>query len=128
MKNKELVMNLWTQIDETQRHHNAVMAAVSYLHNSHSYSQKSFSDDIIVALIKKELDLWRQLFMFALTLPGADQERVKAAAYDRFLNEQMSVSSYMNNCRGGSSWSVAEDEEFREMVRNTFKPREGAEQ
>jgi hypothetical protein len=40
----------------------------------------------------------------------------------------MSVSSYMNNCRGGSSWSVAEDEEFREMVRNTFKPSEGAEQ
>jgi len=120
LKNKEIVMNLWGQIDETQRHHNAVMSAIGYLHNSGPYTQKSFSDDIIVALIQKELDLWRQLFMFALTLPAADQERVKAAAYDRFLHDGMSVSEYMNNCRGGSSWATAEADEFREMAKKVF--------
>jgi hypothetical protein len=69
-------------------------------------------------LIEQELELWRNLFMWAMTLPQKEIDRIKAAAYERFL-DKFSVSHWLGD---PTSWSQATEDEFREMARKAFKP------
>lgn len=118
MKNKELVLKLMKEIEITSNHYGAVLKAMDHARIG-SYRQTTFSDDLLNALRQKELELWRQVFMFGLTLPAADQERIKAAAYEEFLAPDVSVREYITS---GHQWLVSEDEEFREMARKLFSP------
>lgn len=118
MKNKELVLKLMKEIEIARKHYDAVMRAMGYATDG-IYYNKTFSDDLLNALNHKELELWRQVFMFGLTLPAADQERIKAAAYEEFLAPDMSVREYITS---GHQWLVSEEEEFREMARKLFMP------
>lgn len=118
MKNKELVLKLMKEIEIVRNHYSAVMRAMGYATDG-IYCNKAFSDDLLNALNHKELELWRKVFMFGLTLPATDQERIKAAAYEEFLAPNRSVREYITS---GHQWLVSEEEEFREMARKLFMP------
>lgn len=121
--NMDMVRQIWEQIDLLQYHYNAVQSAMFHIQTMHGPDcQKTFSSDLLDALNRKELDAWRTLFMFALTLPQKERDRVKAAAYEKFLNKHTSVASYMNNFHGASSWACEEEEEFRANVEKLFAP------
>jgi hypothetical protein len=80
--------------------------------------------NIMSTLIEEELSEWRHLFMWGLTLENEERDRIKAAAYNRFLNNDMNVSSWMNNGINPGSWIRSDEEEFREMIKKVFKPKE----
>lgn len=121
--NMDMVRQIWEQIDLLQYHYNAVQSAMFHIQTMHGPDcQKTFSSDLLDALNRKELDAWRTLFMFALTLPQKERDRVKAAAYEKFLNKHISVASYMNSFHGASSWACEEEEEFRANVEKLFAP------
>ena len=119
MKNKDLVLKLMKEIEIARKHYSAVQRAMGYATDG-IYYNTTFSDDLLNALNHRELELWRQVFMFGLTLPAADQERIKAAAYEEFLSPDRSVREYITS---GHQWLVSEEEEFREMARKLFAPR-----
>lgn len=62
--------------------------------------------------------------MFALALPDKERERIKAAAYERFLTDKSSVGYYLEGGINASSWSCVEEDEFRAMCRELFAPKE----
>lgn len=72
-------------------------------------------------LIRLELDQWRNLFMFGMTLDDEEKERIQAAGVARFLSDGMYVGHYITNRHGDpTSYWTADEKEFREMVKNTF--------
>lgn len=75
-------------------------------------------------LIEKELDEWRGLMMWGLVVDGAIRDRIKAAAHDRFLSERVSVNKWWNDGQEASHWYTSTEEEFREMARKAFAPKD----
>lgn len=78
--------------------------------------------DLYTALHEVELDCWRNLFMFALTLPDGERDRIKAAAKGRFLGLRHNVTAHLGEDWSPSKWSAASEDEFRERVREMFAP------
>jgi hypothetical protein len=62
--------------------------------------------------------------MFGMTLKDEDRDRIKAAAYERFLSDKMSVKHYLPGGDSAGHWLVADEEEFRAMVKVAFAPKE----
>ena len=116
MKNKEYVLKLLEEIEVTQSHFNAVRSAMNYA-STGSYINRCFNEDLLDALSHIELDLWRRVFMFGMTLKDEDRNRVKAAAYQRFLSSGGREPSH-------ASWLKVDEKEFREMTREVFAPKE----
>jgi len=75
-------------------------------------------------LIDEELNEWRNLCMWGLTLDDEEKDRIKAAVYNRFLSDNMNVSHWLNNGISPSSWLTSTEEEFRNMAKEAFKPKE----
>ena len=75
-------------------------------------------------LIEEELHEWRHLCMWGLTLDDEEKDRIKAAVYNRFLSSDMNISYWLNNGISPSTWSTADEDEFRKMAREVFKPKE----
>lgn len=121
MKNKDLVVQLMEKIDVVRNHYTAVQSAM-YFARHNRYGEEVFSQDVLTALVAIELDLWRQVFMFGMTLNDKEQERIKAAAYQRFLADGISVKDYLPGGANAGSWLVSEEEEFREMCKKLFAP------
>lgn len=80
--------------------------------------------DLRSKLYERELDEWRGLFMWGLVCDESTRERVKAAAYERFLSDKMCVNHYLFNGENPHSWLTKDEEEFRKSVKELFKPRE----
>jgi len=59
-----------------------------------------------------------------LTLDREEQDRIKAAVYDRFLRDGMSVATWMNNGTSPGSWLSCNEDAFREMAKAAFAPKE----
>ena len=78
--------------------------------------------DIRSELVRIELDEWRTIAMWGLTLSDEDRDRVKAAMHEEFLGKDRVVSHYLNNGVSPGMWLSADDEEFREMARDAFRP------
>ena len=74
-------------------------------------------------LMQAELDEWRNLLMWALVADIDTQDRIKAAAHQRFLSERHAVAQWFNDGAYPSSWLKADENEFREMARKAFAPR-----
>ena len=70
-------------------------------------------------LIERELDAWRKLFMWSLTLTDKEQARIKAAAHDRFFKRDMYISTYLSD-QPEDGWLNADEEEFRKFARRVF--------
>lgn len=71
-------------------------------------------------LYRRELDEWQGLLMWGLICDNDTRDRLKAAAYDRFLADRMDVRKWMFGGDEPSSWLVAEEDEFRKNVRELF--------
>jgi hypothetical protein len=123
MKNKELVIQLMEKIETTRNHYQAIHSAMYFARNNGYYSDTVFSADLTRALVDIELGLWRQVFMFGMTLNDKEQERIKAAAYQRFLADGISVKDYLPGGANAGSWLVSDEEEFREMCKKLFVPK-----
>jgi len=107
------------RIEEIQQHIKNVESAHWYLGKRHPDGFGIATGKVRSLLIEEELEEWRNVFMWAITLSNEEQERIKAAAYDRFL-ARTSVAHWLNNGIMPSSWLASDEEEFREMARKSF--------
>ena len=73
-------------------------------------------------LYRRELDEWRGLFMWGLVCDEKTRDRVKAAAYERFLSDKMCVNKWLFNDENPKSWLTKDENEFRASVKELFKP------
>lgn len=67
-----------------------------------------------------ELEHWHSLFMFGLVVPDEIKDRIKAAAYERFLNEKASIMEFAYCGEIPSSWFTKDEEEFRKLLRERY--------
>ncbi|MGL4260902.1 MAG: hypothetical protein ACRCTX_04720, partial [Afipia sp.] len=76
--NKDLVHEAMTRIEHIREHTRAVEAAAYHL--SKRYRQRKIDyKELRDALFMAELDEWRNMFLFAITLDIKERDRVKAA-------------------------------------------------
>jgi len=71
-------------------------------------------------LFRRELDEWRGLLMWGLVADSNTQDRLKKAAYARFLSQKMCVRKWMFNDGEPARWLTATEEEFRKMIKEEF--------
>lgn len=77
-------------------------------------------------LMQWELAEWRGLLMWALVADQDTQDRIKAAAHERFLSDRMEVASWFHDGVHPGRYLSADEEEFRRMAKEAFKPKEEA--
>lgn len=118
--NRQLVEQALVRIEQLHEHITAVDSA-RYIAERHS-DGKALGIDLRHALIERELDEWRNVFLWALTLEPAEQERIKAAAHERFLSDNQSVAHWFNDGDTPSMWLDADEKQFRAMARKAFGP------
>jgi hypothetical protein len=119
LTNKALVEEVMGRIEATQQH---IQSLENIVHHIHSYRRWDHIDigAIHQSLMDIELNEWRNLFMWALTLTSEEQARIKAAAYERFLRKGMSIAHWLNNGVLPGQWLSADEQEFREMAARAF--------
>jgi len=125
LTHKDLVRETLTRIENMQNHYQAVSAALRLMQRDAGYSRggEIHPGNLMSELVQKELHEWRNLFMWALTLEDDERDRIKAAAYERFLRDGMSVAQWFNDGVLPSKWLAADEEQFREMTRKAFAPK-----
>lgn len=123
LTNKTVVEECMTRIEQLQEHVKAIEAAAYCLRARKRQRQVEFGN-LIDSLISDELDEWRNLALWGLTLDDAERDRIKAAAHQRFLRDGISVGTWLNNGVEPSQWLVSDEEEFRDMARKAFGPKD----
>lgn len=71
-------------------------------------------------LYRRELEEWRGLLMWGLICDENTRDRLKAAAYERFLSDRMDVRKWMFHGEEPFSWLSKDEEDFRKNVRELF--------
>lgn len=123
--NKQVVEECMVRIEQLQAHIKAIEAAAWCLRARKRWVDVNYGN-IHDLLISEELEEWRNLALWGLTLDDAERDRVKAAAHQRFLRDGMSVGTYLNNGIEPSQWLVADNEAFRQMAKRAFGPKDVA--
>lgn len=123
--NTKLLEECLQRIELLQMHIAAVESASSQLSRLKPYQNFKVDDgNLRSSLIVEELDEWRKLFMWTLTVDDATRERIKAAAYERFLNGRNSVAEWLNpDGRYAGGWLSSDEDEFRAMAKKAFQPK-----
>ena len=121
--NNNVVEECLSRIDMLQTMIKHVEEARDFVNSFSYYDNKVDCGNLRSRLIDKEIDEWRNLAMWGLTLEPDEQDRIKGAVYQRFLSENTSISHWLNNGITPSSWFAEDEEKFREMALNAFKPR-----
>lgn len=125
--NKEIVAGCMARVEESQRHISAVEAAVNFV-LSRNHQMIIDSEHLRAALLNEECKAWRDLFMWGMTLEQDVIDRIKAAAHQRHLRNDMEIARWLNNGVMPRSWLSADEEEFREMARVAFAPKQREEE
>lgn len=115
---RKVVLDALTNIRQLEEHWEAVHAA---LHRARGggYERASVeADDLLRKLMERQLDEFRKLFMWAITLTDEEQALIKRVAHERFLKDGISVADYL--APWGGPILVKAEEEFREMCREAF--------
>jgi hypothetical protein len=121
--NKQLVFEAMVRIQDIQNHIKAIEEASYYLQNRDRQIRIDYGN-IRSLLIDRELDEWRGLMMWGLTLDDQYKDRIKAAAHARFLHDGISVSHWLNQDGvSPASWFEADEIEFRKMAKTAFGPK-----
>lgn len=120
---RKVAEQLLAQIELIQMHVQNIDNATYCLNQETSSNTNVNLGNLRSLLMQKEMDAWRSLFMWSLTLNNEEQDRIKAAAHERFLKGDKTVSAFLEHCMPGR-WIVADKEEFREMARKAFAPKE----
>jgi len=121
ISDKQMLTESMERIDLLQRHIEAVESATSYLSRLRQTVPVGV-DSLRQALIEEELKEWRNLFLWGLVVDQDTRDRVKAAAHDRFLRDEIDVGHWLNRGNSPGSWLVADEEKFRAMARKKFAP------
>lgn len=119
--NKEVVLDVLASIEATEEHIRRLDEMARYAREHNKYTEV-LTGNLREILFGIEIDQWRRLLMWGITLEEKDRDRIKAAAHQRFLRKGMSVADWMNGGIQPSSWLTANEEEFRELIEKTFKP------
>jgi hypothetical protein len=122
ISNKKLIEESLERIELLQLHIAAVDSAKAHLSRLKQWQGfKVDSGNLRSELIDAELDEWRKLFMWCLTIEDETRDRIKAAAYQRFLDQRNNVSQWLNpDGIVASRWLKADEDEFRVMVSKLF--------
>ena len=125
LTNKDMVEHCMERIELIQQHVRNVDNAKTFL------SLMNIFDDIYVgdlrhALIKQEVDEWRKLAMWGLTLDDAERDRIKAAVHDRFLRDDVKVADWFSGGVSPSQWLSSDENAFRAMAKAAFAPKAGS--
>lgn len=120
LTNKDIVLQCMENITVLQGHIRSIEAAAAYLFNRRKASVDY--GNLRDFLVDSELEEWRKLSMFGLTLNDADRDRVKAAVHDRFLRDGVHVADWFNGGAQVSAWFSEDEDAFREMARKAFAP------
>ena len=117
--NQNIVEDCLRNIDMLQSHIQHVEAAVYYA-NQCRHKHGLDAGTLRQTLIEEELDQWRSLFMWGLTVDEQVRARIRAAAYDRFLSHGKEICQWLNAGHCPSAYLVADEEEFRKLVDRLF--------
>jgi len=109
--NKKVVEECMIRIKTAQEHISAVEMAGYFIRDVRRYRNVEYGN------IREFLTAW------GLTLDDAERDRVKAAVYQRFLRDGMSVGKWLGNGIEPSQWLVSDEEEFRAMAKEAFGPK-----
>ena len=120
--NKKVIEECMVRIKTAQEHISAVEMAGYFIRDVRRYRNVEYGN-IRDLLIEIELDEWRNLAAWGLTLDDAERDRVKAAVYQRFLRDGMNVSKWLNDGIEPSTWLAADEEKFRAMAKKAFGPK-----
>ncbi len=121
--NKQMVEEAMGRITAAQEHTKAVHAAAQFLSRPNRRQNIDYSA-LITALYERELEDWRGLLLWGITLSDEERERVKAAAFERFLSDGRYVADWMNDGLAGGGWLTADEDQFRAMAKEVFAPKD----
>lgn len=125
ISNKSLIFERMKRIELLQHYIKEIDEMASYISNrKFSYDFKLDYGNIRSTLIDMELEEWRNLCMWGLTVDKSTKDRIKAAVYDRSLRDGISVAHWLNDGVTPSRWLKADEDEFRKMAKELFKPKE----
>lgn len=126
LSNKKLIADLLIHIEYAQQHIKAVDNACSFI-NSRNHGNSVISVGVLrESLIQVELEAWRSIFMWGLTLDGVDRDKIKVMAHERFLNDSTSVGHWLSSdfaTPGG--WYSKDEDDFRVMAKEYFSSQSG---
>lgn len=119
--NKEVVLDVLASIEITEKWISEFDAMVRYAREQNKFAEIS-SGNLREILYGIEIDQWRKLLMWGITLDDKDRDRIKGMVHNRFLSHNMGVIDWLNNGIQPSRWFSAEEDEFRSLVEKTFYP------
>lgn len=115
MKIDKTIEEIFARIQKYQLHIECVHAAFNTLGRDGINR-----GNIIEKLYEAQSREWQSLFMFGLVVDEKIKDRIKAAAYESFLNDHIHVAQYFS--QNSSSWFSSDEDEFRKMCRTLFAP------
>jgi hypothetical protein len=120
----QITAEVAARIVQIKAHIDAVNGAVYFL-NQRDRNERVDTGDLLRKLVERELTEWRNLFMWGGVVSQRERDRINAAGYERFLRDGMSVDHWLTSDRSTpSKWLSTNEQEFREMCRKAFAPRE----
>lgn len=108
------------RIELLQEHTRAVDAA-AYCISARDRHAKIDHGNLRDKLIQAELDEWRKLFMWAITLDDDERARIKAAAHERFLSDRMHVADWFSGGTSPGVWLELDSANLARMVADVVK-------
>jgi len=119
MNKTEIIEDIMTRIMYIREMQEGYLACTSALQRRNRDYDKG-DGKVFQDLMEWELEEWRNLAMWGLTLDEKTQTKIKAAVHDRFLSDKMDVAKWFHNGESPSSWRVSDEDEFRAMARKAF--------
>jgi hypothetical protein len=118
---QEQIEKIMEQIEIVNLHIRALEDVGSFIYKHNRHEEKIEANDYYDILVKIEVNKWRDLFMFGLVIDDETRDRIKAAAYDRFLKNKV-VTRFIAETEL-SSYLEADETKFLEMARELFAPK-----
>lgn len=124
--NRTVVEECLERIELWQEHYRAVNAALYRAREKYAHRGGEVdSGNLLHEIMQQELDEWRGLFLWTITLDDAERDRIKAAAHRRFLADGLHVAHWFHDGVSPGQWLCSDEEEFRAMARAAFGPKGG---
>ena len=126
MKLKQFAVDALARVEQCREHQRSLDAITSYLYERRGggFDERIKTGELRERLYAVELEEWRNVFMWALALDEGTRARIRAAAHERFLADNMAVEHHFSNGVRPGRWMTADEDEFRAMARAAFAPKE----
>lgn len=118
----DIIENVLSRIETLKEHQQAIHSVCVTIRNLKHPRYEIDTGTLLETLRDLELDEWRNLFMWSLTVDDKTRDRIKAMGHQEFLSAGHSVAYLFNDGVMPGKWLVADEEEFREMARKAFAP------